>query len=194
MEEGADRGWSAGRGSTPPELEFTRRRAMGEAPLTDRQKTDKGLYGSYAPPVGAREVTAQSNDGSQTTRGGAAVNSKNAFRSAMLVLVAALIALATPGFLVGLASAADVNIKGTHSRAEIKGACKKAGGTYGEGEKGQYFCNNDKKGTGVNCDKSGKCVGWTPARIQQPSLGIGDVLGGAPLMKQGEPPAPPTAR
>jgi hypothetical protein len=48
---------------------------MREVPLTDRQKTEKGLYGSYAPRVRGREVAAQSKDGSQTRRGGAAMNS-----------------------------------------------------------------------------------------------------------------------
>lgn len=48
---------------------------MREASLTDRQKTDEDLYGSYAPRVGGREVTAQSKDGSHTRRGGAAMNS-----------------------------------------------------------------------------------------------------------------------
>lgn len=78
---------------------------MREAPLTDRQKTDEALYGSYAPRVRGREVTAQSKDGSRTTRGGgAAMNSKNAFGSAMLVLVAALFGVV--GLTVPPASAA----------------------------------------------------------------------------------------
>jgi hypothetical protein len=75
MDEGADGGWSARRGSTAAELEFTRRRDMREASLTDRQKTDEALYGSYDPRVGGREVRAQSKDGSHTRRGGAAMNS-----------------------------------------------------------------------------------------------------------------------
>jgi hypothetical protein len=48
---------------------------MREASLTDRQKTDEALYGSYDPRVGGREVAAQSKDGSHTRRGGAAMNS-----------------------------------------------------------------------------------------------------------------------
>lgn len=48
---------------------------MREAPRIDRQKHEKDLYGSYAPRVRGREVTAQSRDGSQTRRGGAAMNS-----------------------------------------------------------------------------------------------------------------------
>jgi len=49
---------------------------MGEAAMTDREKTDKSFYGSYASRVRGREVTAQSNDGSQTRRkGGAAMKS-----------------------------------------------------------------------------------------------------------------------
>jgi len=62
---------------------------MREVPVTDRQKTEKGLYGSYAPRVGGREVTAQLKDGSQTRRkGGTAMNSKIAFVSAMLAIAA----------------------------------------------------------------------------------------------------------
>jgi hypothetical protein len=49
---------------------------MREAALTDRQKTEKGLYGSCAPRVRGREVTARSKDGSRTKQGGgAAMNS-----------------------------------------------------------------------------------------------------------------------
>jgi hypothetical protein len=49
---------------------------MREAPLTDRQKTDMSFYGSCAPRVGGRGVTAQSKDGQRTRRGGgAAMNS-----------------------------------------------------------------------------------------------------------------------
>jgi hypothetical protein len=71
---------------------------MREAPLTDRQKIEKGLYGSYAPLVGGREVTAQSKDGSWTRRKeGAAMKSKIGFGSAMLVLVAALLGVVGPG-------------------------------------------------------------------------------------------------
>ena len=63
---------------------------MREAPLTDRQKTDEVLYGSCAPRVGGREVTAQSKEGSWTRRqGGAVMKWKIAFVSAMLALAAA---------------------------------------------------------------------------------------------------------
>jgi hypothetical protein len=50
---------------------------MREAPLTDSQKTDKDLDGSYPSRVGTREVTARLKDGSWTKRGrgGAAMNS-----------------------------------------------------------------------------------------------------------------------
>jgi hypothetical protein len=62
---------------------------MREAPLTDGQKTEKGLYGSYAPRVRGRAVTPQTEYGSLTRRGGgAAMNSKIAFVSAMLALAA----------------------------------------------------------------------------------------------------------
>ena len=39
---------------------------MRETPMTDGQKTDKGLYGSYAPRIRGGEVTARSKDGSRT--------------------------------------------------------------------------------------------------------------------------------
>lgn len=49
---------------------------MREAPRIDRQKHEKDLYGSYAPRVSGREVTARSKYGSRTRRGGgAAMNS-----------------------------------------------------------------------------------------------------------------------
>ena len=167
---------------------------MREAPLTDGQKTDKGLYGSYAPPIGGREVTAQSKNKSQTRRkGGAAMKSKIALGSAMLVLVAALLGVAGP------ADARWVNIKGTHTAGEIQGKCSVAGGDFtcplNDCRKG-FRCDNTKNGGGkVTCGKDGKCTGSVPARTQpQSKFGIGDVLGGAPLMKQGEPPPPPALR
>jgi hypothetical protein len=49
---------------------------MREAPLTDREKTDKGLYDFHDPRVRGREVTAQWKDQSRRRRGGgAAMNS-----------------------------------------------------------------------------------------------------------------------
>jgi hypothetical protein len=72
---------------------------MRKTPLTDREKTDKSFYRSCAPCVGGRGVTAQSKDGSRTKRGGgAAMNSKIALGSAMLVLVAVLFGVAGPAF------------------------------------------------------------------------------------------------
>jgi hypothetical protein len=43
---------------------------MREAQLTDRQKIEKGLYGSCASRVSGQGVAAQWKDGSQTRRGG----------------------------------------------------------------------------------------------------------------------------
>jgi len=73
---------------------------MREALLTDRQKTDEALYGSYALRVRGREVTAQSKDGSRTTRGGGAAMNSTATeleftrRSAMRAIV--------KGFVIGV--------------------------------------------------------------------------------------------
>ena len=73
---------------------------MRGAPLTDRQKTDKGLYGSYAPRVRGREVTGQSQNELWAKRGGAAMKSKIGFGSAMIVLVAVLLGVVGPAFAV----------------------------------------------------------------------------------------------
>jgi hypothetical protein len=189
MDEGAEHSWNRWRGSTATELEFTRRSAMRDAAMTDRQKTDEALYGSYAPRVRGREVTAQSKNKSRTRRkGGAAMNSKIAFRSAMLALVAVVLGVAGP------ADAKWVNITGTHTAGEIKGKCSVAGGDFScpsNNCNNGFRCDNTKNGGGkVTCGKDGKCIGSVPARTQpQSGLGIGDVLGGAPLMRQGEPPA-----
>ena len=80
---------------------------MRKASLTDRQKTDEALYGSYAPRVSGREVTVGSKDGSQTRRGGAAMNStateltftrRRAMRTIVKGFVIGVLGLA--GFLV----------------------------------------------------------------------------------------------
>jgi len=169
---------------------------MREAALTDRQKMEKGLYGSYAPPVGGREVTAQSKNKSRTRRkGGAAMNSKIAFGSAMLVLVATLLGVAGP------AAAWERPLGGKHGASEILEKCTAAGGNYdvggNKGDRFAYTCSGGKGGNWVGCTKDGQCTGGGPGKgraARQQQLGIGDVLGGAPLMKQGEPPPPPAAR
>jgi hypothetical protein len=106
---------------------------MRDAALTDRQKTEKGLYGSYAPRVRGREVIAQWKGVSWTRqKEGAVMNSKIAFRSAMLVLVAAL--LGVVGAAVPPASAEPPKT-----------------GPTGKTEK---QCNADHKACLTNCDKT----------------------------------------
>ena len=121
------------------------------------------------------------------------MNSKIALGSAMLVLVAALLGVAGP------ADAKWVQIHGTHTAGEIKGKCSVAGGDFScpsNNCNNGFRCDNTKNGGGkVTCGKDGNCTGWVPARTQpQSKFGIGDVLGGAPLLKQSEPPAPPAVR
>ena len=85
---------------------------MRETPLTDRQKAGKGLHGGYAPCVGGREATAESNQGSRTKRKGGVAMKRNAMRAIVKVFivgtlgVAALlgspaVTLALPKFVVG---------------------------------------------------------------------------------------------
>ena len=73
------------------------------------------------------------------------------------VVVAGVLAFA------GLAAAETVQISGTHSRAEIKGKCKEAGGTYSEGTK-SYGCYVDSKDTSVQCNNQGTCTGQVPGK------------------------------
>ena len=73
---------------------------MRGAPLTDRAKTDKSFYGSCAPRVRGREETGQSQNELWAKRGGAAMKSRIGFRSAMIVLVAALLGVVGPAFAV----------------------------------------------------------------------------------------------
>ena len=124
------------------------------------------------------------------------MNSKNAFGSAMLVLVAALIALATPGFLAGRAWAMDVSINGLYSCEHIKTKCDEAGGAYHvqdvEGSKsGEKFCQCNtlcRKETGSLCGisctaspkKIGPCRGWVP--LGHP-LGTGGAVSPAQILR-----------
>jgi len=82
----------------------------------------------------------------------------------MRKFVVIIIALATLGFLAGVASAGKVSISGTHSREEIKATCDSVGGEYLEG-RDIYGCWNGcgdvKAGCSVNC-KDGKCEGQCP--------------------------------
>jgi len=167
---------------------------MREAAMTNKQKTDETLYGSYAPRVRGCEVTTQSKDGSRTKGGGAAMKSKNPFGSVMLVLVAALIALATPGFLADRAWAEKVSISGKYSCAQLKSLCT---GKYIEGESNcDCFTTCQKEPPGecrVTCYSPAKnrglrtsCDGFVPVRTQpKGSLSLGDALRGArPAVKQ----------
>ncbi len=89
---------------------------MREAPLTDRQRTDEALYGSYDPRVGGREVRAQSKDGSRTRGGGTAMNStateleftrRRAMRGIVKVFVIGILGLAGLLVPVGYVHALD---------------------------------------------------------------------------------------
>jgi len=119
---------------------------MREARLTDRQKHEKDPYGSYAPRVRGREVTAQSKDGSQTRRGGAAMNStateleftrRRAMRGIMKGFVIGVLGLAGLLVPVGYVHALD----NTES-------CAKAG---------WVLCENGKCGT-THCVCNGKAL------------------------------------
>ncbi len=79
---------------------------MREASLTYRQKTEEGLYGSYATRVGTREVTAQSKATSRSCADVIGRGGGKAMRKLTILL------LCTPLFLAGVA---------LHAAAEPKG-------------------------------------------------------------------------
>jgi hypothetical protein len=105
----------------------------------------------------------------------------------MFVFVTALTVLATPGFLADRAWAMDVSISGKHFCTEIKATCGKAGGRYFKDEKGCGCitgCSNSGN-CSVQCTNDGHCMGSVPVLTQpQGSLGLVDVLRGAPPTKQ----------
>jgi hypothetical protein len=79
---------------------------------------------------------------------------------AIFVVAAGLVAYAQA------ASAKDVQIGGTHSSSEIKGACAKVGGNFYQNsaeDGGGYGCYNENgnggNGTAVDCDNTGHCIG-----------------------------------
>jgi hypothetical protein len=128
---------------------------MREAPLTDSQKTDKDLDGSYPSRVGTREVTARLKDGSWTKRGrgGAAMNStatelEFTRRRAMRGIV--------KGFVIGVLGLAGLLVPVGYVHAVPK-SCN--GGRYivcGDGTCGRRSCScNGKTLTpGADCTKT----------------------------------------
>ena len=79
---------------------------------------------------------------------------------AIFVVAAGLVAFAQA------ASAKDVQISGTHSSSEIKGACAKVGGNFYQNsaeDGGGYGCYNENgnggNGTAVDCNSGGHCIG-----------------------------------
>lgn len=118
---------------------------MREAPLTDRQKTEKGLYGSYALRVGGREVTAPSKDGSRTTRGGGAAMNSTATeltftrRRAMRGIV--------KGFVIGTLGLAGllVPVGYVHAVDNTQSCFKQGFILCGDGKCGSHKCYCDNK-------------------------------------------------
>ena len=177
---------------------------MRKAPLTDRQKTEKGLYGSYASRVRGRAVTAQSKEGSWTRRkGGAAMKSKNAFGSAKLVLVAALFGV------VGLA----VPPAGAKPPKIVLNGCTMEQVQSPEGRKcdakstqdllagraihqvvctisGMYCCQKGEDGRLTNCEKISAVR--SPGGLRAPQGGvIGPVVPSQPRVAPVKPPVGP---
>ncbi len=147
---------------------------MRETPLTDREKTDKGLYGSYAPRVGGRGVTAQSKGGPRTRRGGgAAMNStvteleftrRRAMRGIVKIFVIAVFAAA----ILALVTATPSEAK---RRPTIDTADRCIGGAGDKGCGGLicYCCYDD--GCWI-CDKDyGHCTWDDKYRTGRPPVG-----------------------
>ena len=93
-------------------------------------------------------------------------------KSMLFIVVFASFAVAADA-----ASARVVQISGTHSKAEIGAKCAAAGGISEGGKGGGYGCFNGNKGTSVDCDAKGHCVGWVPGR-DAPAGGIAGILKG----------------
>lgn len=105
--------------------------------------------------------------------------------------LAVIVAFGTLAFLANAASARAVQIGGTHSKAEIGAKCATTGGMTEHGKGGGYGCFNQNKGTSVDCDAKGHCVGWVPGRVGPGGSRVGNILGGSNV--QTDPVKPKTA-
>ncbi len=166
---------------------------MRKAPLTDSQKTDKGLYGPYVPRVRGRGVTAQSKDGSRTRRGrgGAAMNPtateleftwRRAMRAIVKVFAAALLFL---GVFVSHSVPALAFPIGGHPD-KCKGgvpdgafSCINNGGEVLCTNDGDYMCCTKNAQGGRDCEQI--------ETLRRPQGGLRPDAGGVPPAKQ--PPA-----
>jgi hypothetical protein len=76
----------------------------------------------------------------------------------MRKLMIFMMALTSLGFLLGVASARVIALKGTHTRGQVEIACTKVGGvsTVGRGH-GGFGCKTSKGE--VECNAAGECIG-----------------------------------
>ncbi len=79
----------------------------------------------------------------------------------MSLFLKSAVAVLALTFQLNACLAEKVNLSGTHSRGEIKRACKGVG-TYHSTEGGSYGCINGEKGTSIKCSSDGKCTGSVP--------------------------------
>jgi len=157
---------------------------MREAQLTDRQKIEKGLYGSCASRVRGLEVTAQAKDESRTRGGGATMNStateltftrRRAMRTIVKGFVIAVFAAAVLALVTATPSEAA-------KRQVIEPIDECTGKSSDKGCEGAicYCCIS--KGAGRGCwicnDKFSECT-WDPAYLKSRGVtrpGTGGVL------------------
>lgn len=166
---------------------------MRDAALTDRQKTEKGLDGSYAPRVRGRVVIAQWKDVSWTRRkGGAAMNSKIVVQgSAMLVLVAALLGVVGPAVPPASAEIKRGTTGKTAKQCDTdRRACEtKCVKTLIDVDDAIKNCKEDCFVLFANCTPNRRSTETSPLIQTAPILQFRGVEGAAPAGKEDKAPA-----